>query len=209
MYGKTGKTTKKSGRVYINRYYFCKQGTDTECGAYSIREDLLEEAFLELLSPLFPVSTLTKEFFQKQQKQLSQTVMVQPQKSKLEQKRVRWEEAYGEGLLSLVQYQQKLAEIGRQQVELDRRQTEQELSQQSFSKLLPQSHSRAEPLLADEPFLADRLNIRRIWKEATRAEKKHLVSVLVKRMAAESERNDENRRSMIYRPVMIKQLCFH
>lgn len=143
MYGKTGKTS-KNGRVYLNRYYLCKKEKNKECGARAIREDLLEDAFLEILTSGLPSDSRAAEVYRMCKKPLSQIANLQPQ---------------GKG------------------------------SRELFSYLCDQ---------------------RLIWRHAAQMEKKHLVSILVQRIEAETDLSQAARRGLkIYLPVKIRQLLFH
>lgn len=63
MYGKTIRTKKTSGQLYLNRYYFCKNQRKKQCEAPAIRESGLEKLFLAYASQLTPPSAVVHKIY--------------------------------------------------------------------------------------------------------------------------------------------------
>jgi site-specific DNA recombinase len=177
MYGKTVRTRNASGKRYVNHYYLCKNKRAGTCTAAAIREDALEEHVVQLL---LSFDRELREAARQAYRPLAETpAMAQEQLRRLEQQRLRWEAAYGEGLISLDRYRQKLSEL-----------TEAE-------KALAVTDSEARQLQpgSQEEWLTD---LARIWDCATRAERKQLVSFLLERLeAAACPAKDGGQRRMI------------
>lgn len=185
MYGKTSHTRNKQGKTYQNRYYLCKNRTTANCRAPSIREEILEQSFLSLISPYFQKSFVES---------FDLTVPIpssdtEEQRQRLEKKRLRWDHAYLEGLLPLERYRMKL-------IELD--QAEDELRVQS---------TRSQPV--SPTVLTHYLQqIELVWSHASLAERKQLVTVLVCRLVAEAYTKPHVNRT-IHSPVRITELLLH
>jgi site-specific DNA recombinase len=166
MYGKTVQTRNASGKRYVNRYYLCKNKRAGTCSAASIREDTLEESVVKLLlsfdSDLHEAARLASRLPAEEQGSR------QDQLRRLEQQRLRWETAYGEGLITLERYRQKLAELAE--------------AEQAFAASVNGDTPQLPPDRQTE-LLTD---LSRIWDCANRAERKQLVTCLLARLEAEA-----------------------
>jgi site-specific DNA recombinase len=193
MYGKTGTTKSRHGKVYTNRYYLCKNRKGKTCRAPSIREDLLESAFVPHLFSCLADGAQPEAVFRKSKKREPAADGLRRQLAGLEAKRFRLDQAYSEALLPLEHYRLKLEEIDRQQ-----------------AALLEQLEQKNQhPQLTEQQQVRMLRDISLVWSYATKAEKKHLVSVLVERIDAEAEGDKSAAGSpAIYRPVLLRRLAF-
>ncbi len=186
MSGKTARTRNARGTLYVNRYYLCKNKKTGACQAPAIREDHLEQRLLEtLLEYREEIRLVVTE----SAPPASLPPVHQEQQRKLEQKRLRWEEAYGEGLLTLDDYRRKLADLEEAEAALRKA--------SAASQGEPVDTEDWRDLLMDFPL---------VWSYATRTERKQIASFLVKRMDAET---CPTREADLQRTVRLTHLQFH
>ncbi|MFY0546407.1 recombinase family protein [Brevibacillus sp. H7] len=189
MSGKTASTRSASGKRYTNRYYLCKNKRSGACQAPAIREDLVEQHLTETLlsyreetrSAVAEAAASTPLF--------TPRLALQEQLRKLAQKRQRWEEAYGEGLIPLDDYRRKLEAV---------KETE-----AALHKEIAADHT-GQMSAADRRDLL--LDFSQIWSHATLTERKHIASLLLKKMEAEA---CPKRANVHQRTVEVKRLEFH
>jgi hypothetical protein len=156
---------------------------------------LLETAFFHQVSPHFSDSPLVDEIFHKRKAQPSYIPLIQLQVNRLEQKRRRLEDAFAEGLFSFERYRQKLGEMDQLRAAL-------------CEQMEHSGAANAADAANEELQRSHLLDIKLIWDAAAPKEKKHLVSLLVKRIEAEADQSKSGRSNMIYRPVLLKSLLF-
>ncbi|GAA4717173.1 recombinase family protein [Brevibacillus fulvus] len=170
MIGKTGNSKKKSGKCYTYRYYLCPNRRKGVCQAPMIREDLLEAAIFRRLSPYLTQWPTDQACTLSSNHTASPTPLLHLHQQRLERKRLRLSQAFEEMLLTAEQYRHKLTEL---------QTAEQELFQQIAEQ---------EDQLSDGQLIQALKDVSAIWNQATSAEKKHLITLLVDKIEAAVEK---------------------
>jgi len=174
MAGKTARTRKANGNLYINRYYLCKNKRSGTCRAPAVREDLLERQLTQTINGF---GDRIEETIQT----LDCVDPLQPaaheQLEKLKQKRRRWEDAYSEGVLTLEEFRAKLAALRNLETSL---------------QIAAGAGETTAACPADE---RERLSdFSRVWQYASPEERKQLISLLVRKMVVEVVLDEKGKR---------------
>lgn len=179
MRGKTAKS-KSGGRLYVHRYYLCKNRQAGRCDAPAIREDRLEQAVLSELM-LYAEEALAALWEAQESLRASDGPTAAELEQKRERKRRRWEAAYEEGLISLEAFREKMAA----------------LQPEPQAQRPPPTASLAPGLMTEWPL---------IWSHASEEERRLLITMLIRRLEAtvsfEAGRRHE-------RAVRLQRLVFH
>ncbi|MGN7469719.1 recombinase family protein [Brevibacillus sp. SAFN-007a] len=186
MRGKTAKS--KSGtRLYMHRYYVCKNKPSGHCDAPAIREDRLEQA---ILSELMPYAKEALAAFAQARESLRSPdgVTAEELEQKRARKRRRWEAAYEEGLLSLEAFREKLAAL----------QPESTGQDPPPAASLPAASAPDPALLTAWPL---------IWSHASEEERRQLIAILVRRVEATVSSPETGQRHE--RAICLHHLVFH
>jgi site-specific DNA recombinase len=191
MYGKTTRS-KHGEKVYEQRHYICKNVKEKKCNAPMIREEFLERYFLDELDTRQNELSARKAVKRQKSAPKRETDSIEKQIAKLNERRKRWQLAFAEGLIEIEEFRERVAEERQKEQEL-RRQLEQHANETS---------------LTDEQILSVIRNIKLAWDYATPAEKKQLVSILVKSMAVEIDESERHKWAK-NKPIKVESLSFH
>lgn len=186
MRGKTAKS-KSGGRLYVHRYYLCKNKQAGRCDAPAIREDRLEQAILTELMR-YAKEALAAYAEARESLRPVAGASAEELERKRERKRRRWEAAYEEGLLSLEAFREKMAAL----------QSEADESNPPRAAFLPAAPLPAPSLLTEWPL---------IWSHASEEERRLLVSILIRRVEATVSSTAAGQRQE--RAICLQHLVFH
>lgn len=174
MFGKTGHRTRKD-RTYTYRFYHCKGKRTKECDAPLIREDRLAEAFVnEVLAKTFDhCQAAERAIVASRHTHQPKSALLETELKKVETRKQRWHIAYLDQLISEEELHAGLKR-DRQLEEILRA----EMLEPSVEKPLP-SFRETRSLLHNLPLA---------WFCAQAMERKHLASLLVKRLDAQADK---------------------